>query len=118
MRESSLKEVYSASLGFSVEQDSNWRGMYFSDPFHLAEAVVVVDIDGVSDIDQVKGHRFPLSTDSDEDIFASLRRRVEERYPDEASNLVKVELSNGLEAVSNNNKELKNLCLVLKIINI
>lgn len=100
MKESSLKEVYSASLGFSVEQDSNWQGMYFSDPFHLAEAVVVVDVDGVSDIEQVKGHHFPLTTDSEEDIFVSLRRRVEERYPNDGSNLVRVELANGLEAVS------------------
>lgn len=75
--------------------------MYFSDPFNLAEAVVVVDVDGVSDIEQVKGHRFPLITDSDENTFVSLRRRVEERYPDDASNLVHVELTNGLEAVSN-----------------
>lgn len=92
--------MYSASLGFSIEQDSNWQGMYLSDPFHLAEAVVVVDVDGVSDIEQVKGHRFPLTTDSEEDTFASLRRRVEERYPDDVSNLVHVELINGLEAVS------------------
>ncbi|KAJ8977704.1 hypothetical protein NQ317_005437 [Molorchus minor] len=32
IRESTLKEVYSAALGFSTEHYSNWRGLYIEDP--------------------------------------------------------------------------------------
>lgn len=99
VHQSILKEVFSASLGFSIEQDSNWQGFYLTDPFNLPEAVVVVDVDGVADIDQVKGHHFPLATDSDDGTFSSLRRRVQERFPDERSEIVNVNLGNGLEGV-------------------
>lgn len=99
VRQSILKEVFSASLGFSIEQDSNWQGFYLIDPFNLPEAVVVVDVDGVADIDQVKGHHFPLTTDSEDNTFSSLRRRVEERFPNKRSDIVHVNLENGLEGV-------------------
>lgn len=103
VRESLLKEVYSAALGFTTEEDSNWQGMYLSDPFNLAEAAVLVYVDGVSDIELVKGHHFPLSTDADEGTFSSLRKRISERYGFDDSNIVHVDLADGLESVSDNN---------------
>ncbi|KAJ8967916.1 hypothetical protein NQ314_002575 [Rhamnusium bicolor] len=66
VRESTLKEIYSAVLGFSTEHYSNWQGLYIEDPFNLAETIVSVYVDGVSDIGQQKGHHFPLKTDEDE----------------------------------------------------
>lgn len=99
VHQSILKEVFSASLGFSIEQDSNWQGFYLVDPFNLPEAVVVVDVDGVADIDQVKGHHFPLVTDIEDNTFLALSRRVEERFPNGKSEIVHVNLENGLEGV-------------------
>lgn len=100
VRESLLKEIYSAALGFSVEQDSNWQGMYLNDPFNLAEALVVVEVDGVSDIAQVKGHHFPLSTDDEANTYNSLKRRILERNNMDGSNVVHIDLTEGLEGVS------------------
>ncbi|XP_056630060.1 ATPase H(+)-transporting accessory protein 2 [Diorhabda sublineata] len=100
LRESTLKEVYAASLGFSTEHFSTWRGMYLLDPFDVAQAIVTVYVDGVSNIDHQKGHRFPLKTDIGEsNIFENLERRIDEHYPEEKTNLVRIELSNGLEDV-------------------
>lgn len=59
----------------------------------------MVEVDGVADIGQVKGHHFPLLTDSEDDTFASLKRRVQERFPDQKSEIVRVDLSEGLEGV-------------------
>ncbi|KRT83952.1 hypothetical protein AMK59_1944 [Oryctes borbonicus] len=100
LRESLLPEVYSAALGFSTEQDSNWQGMYLMDPFSLAQAVVTVTVDGVSTLDISKGYNFPLRTDEDEtEVFESLKRRVEERYPDDKNTLIRVDLSEGLTSL-------------------
>lgn len=101
VRESTLKEIYSASLGFSTEHYSNWQGLYIDDPFNLAEALVTVAVDGISSIDQQKGHHFPLRTDEDDpDIYQALQKRILERYPESNSNLVKVDLSRGLYDVN------------------
>lgn len=100
LRESTLKEVYAASLGFSTEHFSSWRGMYLLDPFGVAQAIVTVYVDGVSDIDQQKGHRFLLKTDIGESkIFENLERRINEHYPKEETNAVRIQLSNGLEDI-------------------
>lgn len=97
VKESTLKEIYSASLGFSTEHYSNWQGLYIEDPFNLAEALVTVAVDGISSIDQQKGHHFPLRTNEDDlEIYQSLQKRILERYPESNSNLVKVDLSRGL----------------------
>ncbi|KAG5888803.1 hypothetical protein JTB14_007078 [Gonioctena quinquepunctata] len=100
LRASTLKEVYPAALGFTTEQFSNWRGLYLNDPFNVAQAIVTIDVDGVADIGQQKGHHYPLLTDTDgEQIFNSLKRRIEEHYPDQKTNLVNIDLSDGLEDV-------------------
>lgn len=100
LRESLLAEVYSAALGFSTEKDSNWQGMYLMDPFNLAQAVVTVTIDGVSTLDISKGNNFPLRTDEDEnEVFESLKRRVEDRYPESANSLIRIDLSEGISSL-------------------
>lgn len=101
VRESTLKEVYSAALGFSTEHYSNWQGLYIEDPFNLAEAIVTVTVDGVADIGQQKGHHFPLRTDEEEvETYQSLERRISERFPEQNTNLVRIDLSSGLDEVS------------------
>ncbi|KAK9752419.1 Renin receptor-like protein [Popillia japonica] len=100
LRESLLSEVYSAALGFSTEEDSNWQGMYLMDPFNLAEAIVTVTVDGVSTLDISKGYNFPLRTDEDEsEVYEALKRRVESRYPETTSNLIRIDLSEGLSSL-------------------
>ncbi|RZC33637.1 renin receptor, partial [Asbolus verrucosus] len=98
LKESILKEVYSTALGFSTEQYSNWNGVFIEDPFNLAEAIVTIAIDGVANIDNGKGHHFPLRTDEDEsEIFTTLEKRVLERYPESNSQLVRINLGDGLQ---------------------
>ncbi|XP_018572333.1 renin receptor [Anoplophora glabripennis] len=100
VRESTLKEVYSAALGFSTEHYSNWQGLYIENPFDLPEAIVTVSVDGVADIGQQTGHHYPLRTDEEEvEIYQSLERRISERFPEQNTNLVRIDLSNGLDEV-------------------
>lgn len=76
--------------------------MYLRDPFNLAESIVTVAVDGVSDLGQGKGHHFPLRTDEDEaEVFYSLKRRIEEHNLGESSQTIRVELAEGLEALQN-----------------
>jgi len=100
LKESTLREVYAAALGFSTEHFSNWRGMYLTNPFEVAKAIVTIYVDGVSDIGQQKGHHFPLNTDVGESkVYKSLERRIEEHYPERSTNLVRIHLAKGLEDI-------------------
>lgn len=100
LKESNLKEVYAACLGFSTEHFSNWRGLYLSNPFEVAHAIATIYVDGVSDIGQQKGHHFPLNTDvAESKIYKSIERRIGEHYPEQPTNLVRIHLSNGLEDI-------------------
>lgn len=99
--QSFLKEVFSASLGFTTSQDSDWPGMRIFNPFHYAEAIVVLVVDGIETLDSVKGHHFALNTDEDEDLsWLTLERRVRNRFPSQNNTLMRVELSDGVDAVA------------------
>ncbi|XP_065171042.1 ATPase H(+)-transporting accessory protein 2 [Atheta coriaria] len=99
IKQSLLPEVYSACIGFTTEQDSNWQGMYLSDPFDLAKAVVTVAIDGIPNTGLMKGHHFPMKTDEDEaEVYNVMAKRFREHYPN-ANNDVRVVLSKGLYEV-------------------
>ncbi|CAG9859004.1 unnamed protein product [Phyllotreta striolata] len=101
LKDTTVKEVYAAALGFSTHHFSNWRGMYLTNPFEVAKAIVTVYVDGVSDIGQQKGHNYPLSTnEGTARIYKSLERRITEHFPETPTNLVKIRLSNGLEDVN------------------
>lgn len=77
--------------------------MYIENPFNLPEAIVTISVDGLSDINQQKGHHFPLKTDvTESDVFESLERSVLAHSPDQNPKLVRVDLSNGLDDVSFN----------------
>ncbi|XP_013193957.2 ATPase H(+)-transporting accessory protein 2 [Amyelois transitella] len=95
--ESFLKEIYSASLGLSVEESSQWDGMYISDPFSTPEAVVEVYIDGatsLTDAADLNSKNFPLKIDEFEpDSYEALRHRIHQHYQNNANNVVKVNLS-------------------------
>ncbi|CAH1173626.1 unnamed protein product [Phaedon cochleariae] len=100
LKESTLTDVYAASLGFSTEHFSNWGGLYIDNPFEVAQAIVTVYVDGVADIGQHKGHHFPLKTDVNEiKVYKSLKERIVEHYPDQKTNLVRINLSKGLQEV-------------------
>ncbi|XP_044762076.1 ATPase H(+)-transporting accessory protein 2 isoform X2 [Coccinella septempunctata] len=103
LKESNLKEVYFATLGFSNSQFSNWKGLYINDPFNLAEGIATVVVEGMPSIDQPKGHHFPLKTDTEDDsIFSTLKDGINLRYPDTATQIVHVDLANNLEDSDNN----------------
>ncbi|XP_023934907.1 ATPase H(+)-transporting accessory protein 2 [Bicyclus anynana] len=96
-RESLLKEIFSASLGLSVEENGEWNGLVIVDPFKTPEAVVEVYIDGVSSLGEstgLKTKEFPLIVDEYEpDTFAALRHRIKQRFTNSANKLVNIRLS-------------------------
>ncbi|KAK9872633.1 hypothetical protein WA026_018766 [Henosepilachna vigintioctopunctata] len=99
---STISEVYSAALGFSNNQFSNWNGMFINDPFYLAEAIAAVYIEGVPSIDQPKGHHFPVKADVEEGIFNNIKDNIILRYPQEKPLIVDVDLSNGVKNLPQN----------------
>lgn len=100
LEESLLPEVYSAVLGFTIEQDSNWQGLYLLSPFDLAKAIVTIDVDGVRDIGLLKGHSYSMKTNQDEnEVYDEIAERIEERIPSSEGNLHRFDLKDGLETV-------------------
>ena len=77
--------------------------MYLLDPFNLAKSVVTVYIDGIQSLNMGKGHYYPLKTDqSDVEIYDTLQRRIEERYPEVTrhnSHLIHLNLAEGVDQV-------------------
>lgn len=77
-----VKNVFSAMLGFSVQEESDWRGMNIKNPFSYASAVVGVSVPGLSSLDNTQGHKFSLETDSPlDDVWSALEWRIAERFP-------------------------------------
>lgn len=75
--------------------------MYLKDPFHLPEAVIVTFVEGITSIEELKGHHYSLDTNEDEgEIYHTLYKRIEERYPSGRSHIFQVDLSDGVDAVS------------------
>ncbi|XP_025837374.1 renin receptor [Agrilus planipennis] len=102
--ESLLKEVYSAALGQPIFQSSKWSGMYFTDPFNLAESIVTIAVDGITDLDNGKGISFPLNADESEaDVFGALETRIYEQDPDAQKNIIRIDLSQGLDSIQSYN---------------
>ncbi|XP_028173146.1 ATPase H(+)-transporting accessory protein 2 [Ostrinia nubilalis] len=95
--ESGLKEVFSASLGLSVEENSDWDGLSIVDPFNTPEAAVEVYIDGVSSLGNdagLKSKVYPLTVDEYEpDTFEAVKHRINQRFTNGGNKLVKIDLS-------------------------
>ncbi|XP_063635290.1 ATPase H(+)-transporting accessory protein 2 [Cydia splendana] len=95
--ESLLKEVFSAALGLSVEEGTEWDGMTILDPFTLPEAVVEVYVDGVPSLGETiesKSNAFPLTVDEYEpDTFEVVRHRIQQRFSNGRSRLLKIKLT-------------------------
>ncbi|XP_072929215.1 ATPase H(+)-transporting accessory protein 2 [Epargyreus clarus] len=95
--ESLLKEIFSASLGLSVEENSEWTGLSIVDPFNTPEAVVEVYVDGVSSLGNggsTKIKTFPLTVDEYEpDTYDALKHRIKQRFTNGGNKLVNIRLS-------------------------
>ncbi|CAG9787251.1 unnamed protein product [Diatraea saccharalis] len=95
--ESQLKEVFSASLGLSVEENSEWNGLSINDPFSTPEAVVEVYVDGVSTLGNSglgKSKVYPLTVDEYEpDTFEAVEHRIKQHFTNGGNKLVKIDLS-------------------------
>ncbi|XP_075976475.1 ATPase H(+)-transporting accessory protein 2-like [Anticarsia gemmatalis] len=95
--ESWLKEVFSAALGLSVEENSQWDGLYVSDPFKTPEAVVEVLVDGVPSLGgsaALKSKSFPLKDDEYEPhTYNEIKHRIHQRFTAGGNKLVNVKLS-------------------------
>ncbi|XP_034256114.1 ATPase H(+)-transporting accessory protein 2 [Thrips palmi] len=89
LSQDTLKEVLSASLGFTIEKSSEWKGLRILDPFKYSEAVAVLVVDGVKSLDSKlpHTHRYPLTTtEHEEDTWQSLRSRIDARFPHKVHN--------------------------------
>lgn len=96
--QSILKEVFSASLGFTVKQRATWNGMSITNPFNLPEAVVAIAVEGIESLGVIKGKKFPLNVDEvEETTWQALSGRLEER--DNDNSLVRIYLGDGLDAL-------------------
>ncbi|CAF4821867.1 unnamed protein product [Pieris macdunnoughi] len=95
--ESLLKEVFSASLGLSVEENSDWNGLSVVDPFDTPEAVVEVYVDGVSSLGNAAGLKaktYPLIVDEYEpDTYDSVAHRIKQHFTNGGNKLVNIRLS-------------------------
>ncbi|XP_021195486.2 ATPase H(+)-transporting accessory protein 2 [Helicoverpa armigera] len=107
--ESLLKEIFSAALGLSVEENSEWKGMYVMDPFNTPEAVVEVYIDGVSSLGETAGLKsktYPLIVNEYEpDTFQGVKHRIKQRFTNGGNKIANVKLYDSNEL---NTEEFKN----------
>lgn len=105
--ESLLKEIFSASLGLSVEENSEWNGLLITDPFNTPEAVVEVYIDGVSSLGEnagLKGKNFPLVVDEYEpDTYDAIKHRINQRFTNGGNKLINIRLSEPDDLLSASN---------------
>ncbi|XP_013139745.1 PREDICTED: renin receptor [Papilio polytes] len=98
VEESLLKEIFSASFGLSVDQNSAWNGLSIVDPFNTPEAIVEVYVEGVSSLGSIvesKGRNYPLVVDEYEpDTFNVIKHRIEQRFSNGGNILTNIQLSN------------------------
>ncbi|XP_014239511.1 renin receptor [Cimex lectularius] len=79
---SNVKNVLSATLGFSIPESPRWSGLVIKNPFNFADAVAVVSVPGVASLDSVQGRTYPLDTDEAIDgTRRSLFWRFSDRFP-------------------------------------
>ena len=92
-----MGDVIAASLGYYVDSESKWGGLYIRDPFSVPKAAFTILVDGVSEIhlgDKTKNYNLVGNSDGDSmNMVASTA---------EAANsvVVDMDLNQGPEAVS------------------
>ncbi|VVC97751.1 unnamed protein product [Leptidea sinapis] len=95
--ESFLKEIFSASLGLSVEGNSDWNGLSIVDPFDTPEAIVEVYVDGVPSLGNSAGLKavsYGLTVDEYEpETFFAISHRIKQRFTNGQNRLVNIKLS-------------------------
>ncbi|KAL1123551.1 hypothetical protein AAG570_002628 [Ranatra chinensis] len=90
---SSVKNVLSTALGFTIPETPRWSGMVVKNPFNFAEAAVVMAVGGTSQVMGGGGRSYSLRTDEPlRDTLRALQWRIEERFPT-ADNLTLVTVS-------------------------
>lgn len=98
IEQSMLKEVFTASLGFTAKQRGIWEGISIADPFSLPEALVCIAVEGVDTLDVASGKKFHLNDDEiEETTWQAISGRLEER--DNDNTLVRIYLGDGLDAL-------------------
>ncbi|XP_068625864.1 ATPase H(+)-transporting accessory protein 2 [Battus philenor] len=98
LQESLLKEIFSASFGLSVDQDSDWNGLSIIDPFNTPEAIVEVHIEGVSNLgssveSKAKNYHI-IADDSSPDTYSIISYRILQHFDNGGNILANVKLSN------------------------
>lgn len=88
----SLGDVFAASLGYSVEHTSDWKGLFIADPFNTASGVVALVVDGIDRLRVDKATTYELTGTGGQESLDSLLYRVR--------SAVDFDLTQGVDAVS------------------
>ncbi|KAF9417105.1 hypothetical protein HW555_005724, partial [Spodoptera exigua] len=97
--ESHLKEIFSAALGLSVEQNSEWKGLVVVNPFDTPEAVVELYIDGINSLcENISLKTYKLTVDEYEpDTYKAVKERIKQHFTEGGNKIANVKLSDGYE---------------------
>ncbi|KYM83721.1 Renin receptor [Atta colombica] len=101
IEQSYLKEILSASLGYTGKQKDSEHSIVIWDPFSVPKALVAIVVEGIEQLPFLKGKAkitCPLIDDeAEETTWQAIRSRVDERSND--NTLVRINLSDGVDAL-------------------
>ncbi|XP_043289853.1 ATPase H(+)-transporting accessory protein 2 isoform X2 [Venturia canescens] len=97
INQSLLRDVFTSVLGFTITPSRPWSGLLIEPPFNLPEAVVVIVVEGIQELDSQIGKVFKLNDDEIEEItWQGVSGTVEDRSKD--NKLVRIRMAGGLDA--------------------
>ncbi|XP_072763497.1 ATPase H(+)-transporting accessory protein 2 isoform X2 [Anoplolepis gracilipes] len=98
IEQSCLKEILSATLGFTGKQRDVDHNIAIWDPFSIPQVLVVIVCDGIKMLSSNEKNKVSLIVDEmEEATWQAIRSRVEERSND--NTLVRINLSDGVDAL-------------------
>lgn len=94
---SSVAEVFSAALGYSVENPSGWGGLYVNEPFNMPKTIVVIVIEGVEElgVSQDKSPSYKIVGSTTSQSIDKLRDVVEQH-----DEVLDFDLNNGYDSLT------------------
>lgn len=83
----------------SLFQSNKWSGLKIDDPFHYSEAIVLIVINGIDNLD-IKGVSYPIITNEDEETtWTNLKKSINERFLEQNNTLLRLTISDLISKV-------------------
>jgi renin receptor len=97
LESSTVAEVFSAALGYSVENPSGWGGLYINEPFNMPKAVVAIVVEGVEQlgVSQGKNPLYKVVGSTTSQSIDTLRDVVEQH-----DDVIEFDLNNGYDSLT------------------